>query len=176
MASQQREISVSEFFMKNRHLLGFDSPARALLTTVKEALDNSLDACEEAGILPSVRVELVELAEDRYRVVVEDNGPGIVKAQVPRVFGKLLYGSKFHRLRQSLTGDQRVLVERQGQVVSRELILERVWGYKYGSSSRTIDNFIVRLRRYFEADPRRPRFIHSVRGVGYRFTPEGEGG
>jgi two-component system, OmpR family, alkaline phosphatase synthesis response regulator PhoP len=68
----------------------------------------------------------------------------------------------------------KLLVERQGQVVSRELILERVWGYKYGSSSRTIDNFIVRLRRYFEPDARRPKFIHSVRGVGYRFTPEGE--
>jgi two-component system alkaline phosphatase synthesis response regulator PhoP len=68
----------------------------------------------------------------------------------------------------------KLLVERQGQVVSRELILERVWGYKYGSSSRTIDNFIVRLRRYFEAEPRRPRFVHSVRGVGYRFTPGGE--
>ncbi len=68
----------------------------------------------------------------------------------------------------------KLLVERQGQVVSRELILERVWGYKYGSSSRTIDNFIVRLRRYFEQDPRNPKFIHSVRGVGYRFTPEGE--
>jgi DNA topoisomerase VI subunit B len=100
MASRQREISVSEFFTKNRHLLGFDSPARALLTTVKEAVDNSLDACEEAGILPSVRVEVVELAEDRHRVVIEDNGPGIVRAQIPKVFGKLLYGSKFHRLRQ----------------------------------------------------------------------------
>jgi two-component system alkaline phosphatase synthesis response regulator PhoP len=69
----------------------------------------------------------------------------------------------------------KLLVERQGQVVSRELILDRVWGYKYGSSSRTIDNFIVRLRRYFEPEPRRPKYIHSVRGVGYRFTPEGEG-
>jgi DNA-binding response OmpR family regulator len=68
----------------------------------------------------------------------------------------------------------KLLVERQGQVVSRELILEKVWGYKYGSSSRTIDNFIVRLRRYFEPEPRRPRYVHSVRGVGYRFTPEGE--
>jgi len=116
MAHKQRDISVSEFFMKNRHLLGFDSPARALLTTVKEAIDNSLDAAEEAGILPSVAVELVELAEDRFRVVIEDNGPGIVKAQIPKVFGKLLYGSKFHRLRQSLTSDQPVLVERSGRV------------------------------------------------------------
>jgi DNA topoisomerase-6 subunit B len=56
---------------------------------------------EEAGILPTIRVELVEINEERYRVIVEDNGPGIVKAQIPKVFGKLLYGSKFHRLRQS---------------------------------------------------------------------------
>src|ERR1700716_2673735 len=61
MATRQREISVSEFFTKNRHLLGFDNPAKALLTTVKEAVDNALDACEEAGILPSIRVEIVEL-------------------------------------------------------------------------------------------------------------------
>jgi len=66
----------------------------------------------------------------------------------------------------------KLLVERQNQVVSREEILERVWGYRFSTSSRTIDNFIVRLRRYFEPEPRQPRFIHSVRGVGYRFTPE----
>ncbi|MHB8417495.1 MAG: DNA topoisomerase VI subunit B [Myxococcales bacterium] len=101
MAQGQREISISEFFTKNRHLLGFDNPSKALLTAVKEAVDNSLDACEEAGILPDVRVEVVELAPSRYRVAVEDNGPGIVKAQIPKVFGKLLYGSKFHRLKQS---------------------------------------------------------------------------
>jgi DNA topoisomerase-6 subunit B len=101
MAKAQREISVSEFFTKNRHLLGFDNPVKALLTAVKEAVDNSLDACEEAGILPDIAVEIREIAEDRYRLAVQDNGPGIVRNQVPRVFGQLLYGSKFHRLRQS---------------------------------------------------------------------------
>ncbi len=101
MATQQREISVSEFFTKNRHLLGFDNPAKALLTTDKEAEDNSLDACEEAGILPALRVEIREITDDRYHVTVEDNGPGIVKPQIPKIFGKLLYGSKFHRLKQS---------------------------------------------------------------------------
>lgn len=101
LAKKQREISVSEFFAKNRHLLGFDNPSKALLTTVKEAVDNALDACEEAGILPDLRVEMEQLAETRFRVAVEDNGPGIVRAQVPKVFGRLLYGSKFHRLRQS---------------------------------------------------------------------------
>jgi DNA topoisomerase-6 subunit B len=101
LAEKQREISVSEFFTKNRHLLGFDSPAKALLTTVKEAVDNALDACEEAGILPDLLIEIQEISETRYRVAVQDNGPGIVKAQIPKIFGQLLYGSKFHRLRQS---------------------------------------------------------------------------
>ncbi len=113
MASRQREISVSEFFTKNRHLLGFDNPAKALLTTVKEAVDNALDAGEEAGILPSIRVEILEMLAaapakegqeakaSRFRVAIEDNGPGIVKAQIPKIFAKLLYGSKFHRLKQS---------------------------------------------------------------------------
>jgi DNA topoisomerase-6 subunit B len=101
MAARQREISVSEFFTKNRHLLGFDNPQKALLTAVKEAVDNSLDACEEAGILPELRVEINQLAEDRFRVAVEDNGPGIVRAQIPKIFGKLLYGSKFHTLKQA---------------------------------------------------------------------------
>jgi len=132
LASKQREISISEFFTKNRHLLGFDSPAKALLTTIKEAVDNSLDACEEAGLLPDILVEIHPVAEghgngrsqeealalaaeaesgkrragapvrqERFRVVVEDSGPGIMKDQVPRIFGKLLYGSKFHTLRQS---------------------------------------------------------------------------
>jgi len=130
MAQNQREISISEFFTKNRHLLGFDSPAKALLTAIKEAVDNSLDACEEAGIPPRLFVEIrpdrpaklgLELSsveepasgkgngkagngtsrDERYRIIVEDNGPGIVPAQIPRIFGKLLYGSKFHSHKQS---------------------------------------------------------------------------
>ena len=101
MAERQREISVSEFFTKNRHLLGFDSPLKALLTAIKEAVDNSLDACEEAGILPVIQVAIEQTGESRYRIVVEDNGPGVVKEQVGKIFGKLLYGSKFHKLSQS---------------------------------------------------------------------------
>src|SRR5436190_8311293 len=109
MAQRQKDIAVSEFFAKNRHLLGFDNPRKALLTTVKEAVDNSLDACEEAGILPNVSVIIEDLQPDRpanakqsrYRVTVVDNGPGIVRKQVENVFGRLLFGSKFHRLKMS---------------------------------------------------------------------------
>lgn len=101
LAKKQREISISEFFTKNRHLLGFDNPLRALLMTVKEAVDNSLDACNESKILPDLHVEIKKITEDRFKVIVEDNGPGIVKEQIPRIFAKLLYGSKFHRLRMS---------------------------------------------------------------------------
>jgi DNA topoisomerase-6 subunit B len=101
LAKKQRDISVSEFFAKNRHLLGFDNPSKALLTTVKEGVDNALDACEEAGVLPEIRAEIRQVSETRFRVAIEDNGPGIVRSQVPKIFGSLLYGSKFHRLRQS---------------------------------------------------------------------------
>src|SRR5579883_2394132 len=101
MAAKQRDISVSEFFAKNRHLLGFDNPRKALLTAVKEAVDNSLDACEEAGIVPELWVHIEPAGTNRYKVGVQDNGPGIVKKQIPLIFGKLLYGSKFHRLRMS---------------------------------------------------------------------------
>ena len=139
MAKKQREISVSEFFAKNRHLLGFDNPRKALLTCVKEAVDNSLDACEEARILPEIEV-IIKVANgnghlpsaaaaqppsgaashavaqpqareggktpsvaqaERFNVTVIDNGPGIVADQIARIFAKLLYGSKFHRLRMS---------------------------------------------------------------------------
>jgi DNA topoisomerase VI subunit B len=101
MAAKQRDISVSEFFAKNRHLLGFDNPRKALLTAVKEAVDNSLDACEEAGILPEIWVHIEQTGDNRFKLGVQDNGPGIVKKQIPLIFGKLLYGSKFHRLRMS---------------------------------------------------------------------------
>ena len=103
MAAKQRDISVSEFFAKNRHLLGFDNPRKALLTTVKEAVDNSLDACEEAHILPDlvVTIKAVKDIENRYTLTIRDNGPGIVKAQVPNIFARLLYGSKFHTLKMS---------------------------------------------------------------------------
>src|SRR3989339_1964733 len=101
LAKKQREIGVAEFFARNRHLLGFDNKRKALMTSIKEAVDNSLDACEEANILPEVSVEVIDMQNERFRVIVEDNGPGIVKKQIPNIFARLLYGSKFHRMKQS---------------------------------------------------------------------------
>jgi len=103
MAAKQRDISISEFFAKNRHLLGFDNPRKALLTAVKEAVDNSLDACEEAHILPNITITIkqIEDSDNKYSLTVMDNGPGIMKKQVPNIFARLLYGSKFHSLKMS---------------------------------------------------------------------------
>jgi DNA topoisomerase-6 subunit B len=115
LASGQRSISIAEFFEKNKHMLGFDSGARALVTAVKEGVDNSLDACEEAGILPDIYVEIQE-DRDYYTLILEDNGPGITKEQIPKIFGKLLYGSRFHKREQSLTPDQTLLVKRDGNL------------------------------------------------------------
>ena len=99
--AEQREISISQFFEKNRHLLGYDNKIKALLTVVKEGVDNSLDATEEARILPDIYVKVEELEKEKYKIIIKDNGPGILKKHIPNVFGKLLYGSKFHRLKQS---------------------------------------------------------------------------
>ncbi|MDR3206337.1 MAG: DNA topoisomerase VI subunit B [Candidatus Methanoplasma sp.] len=101
LAAKQQEISVTEFFEKNKQILGFDSRSKSLLMGIKEAVDNSLDACEEAGFLPDVTVKVERLNDEDYRIYEEDNGPGIVHKMMPNVFGRLLYGSRFHALRQS---------------------------------------------------------------------------
>lgn len=110
LADKHKSISIAEFFEKNRHLLGFDSKIKAMLTCVKEAVDNSLDACEENASelkqrkkpfeLPDILVRVDLIKGEVYKIIVEDNGPGIQATIIPRVFAKLLYGSKFHRLKQ----------------------------------------------------------------------------
>ena len=100
LAKKQREISISEFFERNKQILGYDSPTKALLTAVKEGLDNSIDAAEESEILPDIFIEVRKAGKDEFVVVVDDNGPGILKKEVANVFGRLLYGSRFFSRRQ----------------------------------------------------------------------------
>ena len=110
LAKEHKEVSIAEFFERNRHLLGFDSKPKALLTSIKEAVENALDAVEDFSykrirdglkpIFPEVYVEVKKVGEDMYKIVVEDNGPGILPEIAPYIFGKFLYGSKFHRFRQ----------------------------------------------------------------------------
>jgi len=103
MASAHKQIAISEFFEKNKHFLGFDTDTRALITAVKEAVDNALDACEEARILPTITIKISrhDTKRDIILLEVQDNGPGIPMKSLENVFGKLLYGSRFHVIRQS---------------------------------------------------------------------------
>ena len=101
LAKKQREISVAEFFERNKHILGFGNSTRALITSVKEGVDNGLDACEEVDILPDLYVEIKNHSDGECTIIIEDNGPGIIKKQIPHIFGRLLYGSRFHAIRQS---------------------------------------------------------------------------
>ena len=101
ISSKQKQASIGEFFEKNKHFLGFDTQQRAIITAVKEAVDNSLDACEEARILPDIRVELRRTKSDEIEMTSQDNGPGIPRDSIEGVFGKFLLGSRFHAIRQT---------------------------------------------------------------------------
>jgi len=101
ISSKQKQIAVSEFFEKNKHFLGFDSLQRSIITAVKESVDNSLDACEEARILPTIHVELNRQKNDKIEFITQDNGPGIPRDAIEDVFGKFLLGSRFHAIRQT---------------------------------------------------------------------------
>ncbi len=92
--------SVSEFFRKNSQMLGYSGKVRSLTTVVHEYVSNSIDACEEANILPEISVEIIELSETKYSVHVTDNGPGIPQKIIGRVLATVLSGTKFHRYMQ----------------------------------------------------------------------------
>lgn len=151
LAKKQKEISISEFFTKNRHLLGFDNPVRALLTTVKELVDNSLDATDEMKVLPEIKVRIDSVSGDRYKVIVEDNGPGIVKQQIPNIFAKLLYGSKFFALKQSRG--------QQGIGVSASVLYGQL---TTGKSARIISKI----------DPKKPAHYYELRIDARKNEPE----
>ncbi|MBI5065451.1 DNA topoisomerase VI subunit B [Candidatus Woesearchaeota archaeon] len=93
---------------------------------------NSLDACEEAKVLPEIKIEIIDMENERFRVVVEDNGPGIIKKQIPRIFGKLLYGSKFFSRKQSLTGDEPIILKKDGKIQIKPIgeLIDKINGNK----------------------------------------------
>ena len=101
ISRKQKQVSISEFFEKNKHFLGFDTLQRSIITAVKESVDNSLDACEEARILPDIRVEIQRTQNEELRLITQDNGPGIPRDAIENVFGKFLLGSRFHAIRQT---------------------------------------------------------------------------
>ena len=91
-----REHSVAEFFKKNRQMLGFAGKVRSLTTIIHEAVTNSLDACEEAKILPNIYVK-IENVNSHLKITIEDNGPGIPEKFIGKALGQMLAGTKFHR-------------------------------------------------------------------------------
>ncbi len=97
MFKEFKEHSVAEFFKKNRQMLGFSGKVRSMTMIVHELVTNSLDACEEANILPEIYVEIKELGNEHYLVTTKDNGPGIPENFVGKALGMMLAGTKFHR-------------------------------------------------------------------------------
>ncbi len=92
-----KEVSITEFFRKNKAHLGYSGKLRSLTTVVHELVTNALDACEEAGILPELELKLKQLGTEHYSYTIRDNGPGIPQKHISSVFGKMLAGTKFHR-------------------------------------------------------------------------------
>ncbi|MFX1486725.1 MAG: DNA topoisomerase VI subunit B [Promethearchaeota archaeon] len=88
-------ISPADFFYRNRDIAGFDNPARALYTAVRELVENSLDACEESNILPDLLIRLTGESDGVYQLRVEDNGGGVPRDYIQQCFGQILYGSKY---------------------------------------------------------------------------------
>lgn len=153
LAKNLKEISVAEFFEKNRHLLGYENTTKAMLTVIKELVDNSIDACEEAGILPDIKVSVKEVGESRFLIKVEDNGPGIVEEKVSLAFGKLLYGSKFHRLRQARGT--------QGIGVSGAIMYSQLTTGKHVKITSSTGKQIVELEMTIDVIRNQPHIISS---------------
>ncbi len=101
LAKEFKEHSVAEFFKKNKQMLGLYGKVRTLTTVIHEYVTNSLDACEEANILPEIEVKIEELGTEYYEITAKDNGPGLTKETVGKALGQLLAGTKFHRMIQS---------------------------------------------------------------------------
>ncbi len=100
-AEKYRESNIAEFFRRNLHMLGYSGPVRNMTTIVHEFVTNGLDACEESKVSPDIVVEVKPVGERHYIIAVQDNGTGIPESYIPKLLGKMLAGTKFHRYIQS---------------------------------------------------------------------------
>ncbi|MFW9918471.1 MAG: DNA topoisomerase VI subunit B [Candidatus Thorarchaeota archaeon] len=90
-----RGISPAEFFYRNRQMAGFGNPTQALFTTIRELVENSLDSCEDAGVLPLIQIQISTESPTTCKITVSDNGTGVPDDKVPEAFARVLYGSKY---------------------------------------------------------------------------------
>ncbi len=117
-------ISPAEFFYRNRQLAGFGNSSQAIYSTVRELVENSLDSCEDAQRLPSVKVEMSCEDSDIIRICVSDNGTGVAEEYVSRAFAKVLYGSKYHnRQRRGTFGLGVTMAVLYGQITTDSPVL-----------------------------------------------------
>lgn len=120
-----------------------------LLLRVNNLVKRSIQSRDPQAIIDEYRVGTNKINFVTYQIITENN------EKIPLTKKEILL--------------LKLLIERKNQVVSREMILNRVWGYDVYPTTRTIDNFILKFRKYFEEDPHNPIHFHSVRGVGYKF-------
>jgi DNA topoisomerase-6 subunit B len=151
-----RVQSVSEFFRKNAAMLGYTGKIRSLTTLIHEGVTNALDACEDARILPDIRVDIEELGPEHYRVTIEDNASGIPLNYVPEVFGRMLAGSKAHRNIQSRG--------QQGIGISGAVMYSQVTTGKPSTIiTSTGDNYIIKCQVQIDVEHNTGKIVHKER-------------
>ncbi|MBU7044512.1 MAG: DNA topoisomerase VI subunit B [Theionarchaea archaeon] len=149
-----RVQSVSEFFRKNAAMLGYTGKIRSLTTLIHEGVTNALDACEDARILPDIRVDIEELGTEHYRITIEDNASGIPLNFIPEVFGRMLAGSKAHRNIQSRG--------QQGIGISGAVMYSQVTtGNPSTVITSTGDNYIIRCDVQIDVEHNVGRIVHK---------------
>ncbi|MCX8191372.1 MAG: DNA topoisomerase VI subunit B [Nitrososphaerales archaeon] len=174
------EISPSEFFYRNRDLAGFTNPSRALYSTVRELVENSLDACELFQILPEIYIRISTLEQNNsqpdpkpYVIKVKDNGPGVDPKHVPNAFGKIFFGSKF-LLRQSrgIFGMGGTMAILYGQITTNKPVT-----ISTSSDGKTVHTFEL----FINIQDNEPQIVrraehpaHGETGTSVKITLEGD--